>query len=199
MDFIKQVYSKDTILLMYKCGSYAFGTSNDKSDEDYVVVLKDFKGMTHLTNGKKEYFIFGLQAWKDKQDFSDNYDEYYEIFNDEILAFPSSIIYKDDSMNSLIEHYRNSFESNYKKWIKKVVEYFRFYYRLGDLNKNMYHLIRIRHIVENYLDTGSFSLELPKEVLNKILDYKSSTNREVYRSEINQALVYLSNIEEGTK
>lgn len=199
MDFIKQVYSKDTILLMYKCGSYAFGTSNDKSDEDYVVVLKDFKGMTHLTNGKKEYFIFGLQAWKDKQDFSDNYDEYYEIFNDEILAFPSSIIYKDDSMNSLIEHYRNSFESNYKKWIKKVVEYFRFYYRLGDLNKNMYHLIRIRHIVENYLDTGSFSLELPKEVLNKILDYKSSTNREVYRSEINQALVYLSNIEEVTK
>lgn len=199
MDFIKQVYSKDTILLMYKCGSYAFGTSNDKSDEDYVVVLKDFKGMTHLTNGKKEYFIFGLQAWKDKQDFSDNYDEYYEIFNDEILAFPSSIIYMDDSMNSLIEHYRNSFESNYKKWIKKVIEYFRFYYRLGDLNKNMYHLIRIRHIVENYLDTGSFSLELPKEVLNKILDYKSSTNREVYRSEINQALVYLSNIGEVTK
>ena len=45
MEFIKKTFKKDTILLIYKCGSYAFGTSNELSDEDYIVVLKDFNGL----------------------------------------------------------------------------------------------------------------------------------------------------------
>ena len=57
MEFIKNEFIDDEVLLMYRCGSYAFGTSNENSDEDYIVVLKDFKGMTHRNNEKKEYFI----------------------------------------------------------------------------------------------------------------------------------------------
>ena len=197
MEFISQAFKKDKVLLIYKCGSHAFGTSSDKSDEDFIVVLRDFKGLTHLTNGKKEYFVFGLEDWKAKQEFTDDLDDYYEIFNDEVLAFPYNIINKDESIDELIEFYKSSFSSKYKKWISKVVSYFRFYYGLGDINKNMYHLIRIRHMVENYLKTGSFSLELSEEVHNKILEFKSSTNREIYRNEINCALVYLSNLKEA--
>ena len=196
MEIISQAFRKDKVLLLYKCGSYAFGTATEKSDEDYVVVLRDFKGLTHLSHGKKEYFIFGLEDWKAKQEFSDEIDEYFEIFNDEVLAFPYNILNKDESMDELIEYYKSKFTSNYKKWISKVVSYFRFYYDLGDINKNMYHLLRIRFMVENYLKTGSFSLELSEEVLNKIFNFKASTDKETYRNEINRALIYLSNLKE---
>lgn len=196
MEIISQAFRKDKVLLLYKCGSYAFGTATEKSDEDYVVVLRDFKGLTHLSHGKKEYFIFGLEDWKAKQEFSDEIDEYFEIFNDEVLAFPYNILNKDESMDDLIEFYKSNFASNYKKWINKVVSYFRFYYDLGDINKNMYHLLRIRFMVENYLKTGSFSLELSEEVLNKIFNFKASTDKETYRKEINRALIYLSNLKE---
>ena len=196
MEIINKAFKNDKVLLLYKCGSHAFGTATDKSDEDYVVVLRDFKGLTHLTHGKKEYFVFGLEEWKAKQEFSDEIDEYFEIFNDEVLAFPYNILNKDESMDGLIEFYKTNFLLNYKKWIKKVLSYFRFYYDLGDINKNMYHLLRIRFMVENYLKTGSFSLELSEEVLNKIFNFKASTDKETYRNEINRALIYLSNLKE---
>lgn len=196
MEFIKTLFKKDTILLMYKCGSHAFGTSTDKSDEDYVVVLKDFRGLTHSSNGKKEYFIFGIDAWKDKQEFSDEYDEYYEIFNDEILAFPNTIIYKDDSMDELIELYKNAFKDNYKKWLRKVVSHFSFYLDLGDVNKNMYHLFRIKFIVDRYLEEGIFSLELSDDLKTKINRFKSLSNRSSYEKEIAEIIKYLNKLSE---
>lgn len=196
MEFIKNLFKKDTILLMYKCGSHAFGTSTDKSDEDYVVVLKDFRGLTHSSNGKKEYFIFGIDAWKDKQEFSDEYDEYYEIFNDEILAFPNTIIYKDDSMDELIELYKNAFKDNYKKWLRKVVSHFSFYLDLGDVNKNMYHLFRIKFIVDRYLEEGIFSLELSDDLKTKINRFKSLSNRSSYEKEIAEIIKYLNKLSE---
>ena len=196
MDFIKQQFRRDEILLIYKCGSYAFGTSTDVSDEDYVVVLKDFKGITHSSNGKKEYFIFGLEEWKEKQEFIDKYDEYYLIFNDEVLAFPDSIIYAHESIQDLIEKYKNEFALKYKLWIKNVVSHFKFYFGIGDVNKSMYHLIRIKHIVENYKTTGAFSLDLSKEVHEWILEFKKAQNKAPYRQTLYEALVYLENIKE---
>ena len=196
MDFIKQLFKRDEILLMYKCGSYAFGTSTDISDEDYVVVLKDFKGITHSSNGKKEYFIFGVDEWKEKQEFSDKYDEYYLIFNDEILAFPNTIIYKDDSMDELIEQYKNAFKDNYKKWLKKVVSHYSYYLNLGDVNKNMYHLFRIKFIVDRYLEKGIFSLELSDSLKGKIIKFKSLINRSSYEKEITEIVKYLNRLSE---
>lgn len=196
MEFIKNQFKRDEMLLLYRCGSHAFGTTTDKSDEDYIVVLRDFKGTTHRTLDKKEYFIFGLDDWIDKQEFSDSFDEYFLMFNDEVLAFPNSIIYVHDSVKDLVEKYKNEFPSKYKLWLKKVISHFRFYFSLGDVNKSMYHLIRIRHIVENYLRTGSFSLELSKEISDWIIEFKRAENKKDYKGILFEALVYLEKITE---
>lgn len=193
MENIKRSFKKDTILLIYRCGSYAFGTSNENSDEDYVVVLQNFNGLTHLTEGKKEYFIFGLEAWKDKQEFSDEYAEYYEIFNDEVLSFPDSIIYLDDSISELVRKYQIEFKDKYKIWLNKVISHFEFYLNLKIINKQMYHLIRIKHIIENYKVSGSFSLDLSKEVLSFIDKYKRENDKSKYKKEIEEAFIYLKN------
>ena len=193
MENIKKLFKKDKVLLVYRCGSYAFGTSTDKSDEDYIVVLQNFKGLTHFGVEKKEYFVFGLEEWKEKQEFSDDYDDYFEIFNDEILALPATIIYQDESIKELTERYKIDFKVNYKIWLKKVVRYFDSYLKLGTINKQMYHLIRIKHIIENYKVSGSFSLELSKEVVEWIKNYKASEDKRQFKRAINEALTYLKN------
>jgi len=193
MENIKKLFKKDKILLIYRCGSYAFGTRNENSDEDYVVVLENFSGLNHYEVGKKEYFIFGLDEWVEKQEFSDDYDEYFEIFNDEVLAFPNNIIYQDESIKDLVDKFKNEFKDKYKIWIKKVVKYFDSIIKLNTINKQMYHLIRIKHIIENYEKFGSFSLDLSKEVIDWIDTFKKAENKKVYKNTIVEALVYLKN------
>ena len=193
MENIKKLFKKDKILLIYRCGSYAFGTTNEKSDEDYVVVLENFSGLNHYEVGKKEYFIFGLDEWVEKQEFSDDYDEYFEIFNDEVLAFPNNIIYQDESIKELVDQFKNEFKDKYKIWIKKVVKYFDSIIKLNTINKQMYHLIRIKHIIENYEKFGSFSLDLSKEVIEWIDTFKKAENKKVFKNTIVEALVYLKN------
>ena len=57
----------------------------------------------------------------------------------------------------------------------------------------MYHLIRIKHIIENYKVSGSFSLELSKEVVEWIKNYKASEDKRRFKRVINEALTYLKN------
>lgn len=191
MQEILKEFKHDKILLIYRCGSRAFGTSTDNSDEDYVVVLRDYRGLTHRSNGVSECFVFGLPFWKDKMEFDDSLADYYLMNNDEILGFPESIVFIDDEIKPLVEEYRSKFEVNYKKWLKSVVNYHSYFLSLGTLEKRFYHLIRIRHIIENYKKSGVFSLKLTKEVTQRILDYKEATNRDKFKNEIFDALEYL--------
>ena len=112
------------------------------------------------------------------------------------MAFPDSIIYAHESIQDLIEKYKNEFALKYKLWIKNVVSHFKFYFGIGDVNKSMYHLIRIKHIVENYKTTGAFSLDLSKEVHEWILEFKKTQNKAPYRQTLYDALIYLENIKE---
>ena len=52
-------------------------------------------------------------------------------------------------------------------------------------------MIRIRHIVENYKATGSFSLKLSPEILEWIKVYKTDSDKQKYKRVIKDALEYL--------
>lgn len=54
----------------------------------------------------------------------------------------------------------------------------------------MYHLIRIRSIVERYKATGSFSLELLSEVKEWIAKFKAASNKKLYKNELKAVLDY---------
>ena len=57
----------------------------------------------------------------------------------------------------------------------------------------MYHLIRIKHIIENYEKFGSFSLDLSKEVKSLIDEFKKTEDKTSYEYIIKDALIYLKN------
>ncbi len=72
-----------------------------------------------------------------------------------------------------------------------MVRYFNSILKLNTVNKQMYHLIRIKHIIENYEKFGSFSLDLSKEVIEWINEFKQAENKKLYRDTIVEALTYL--------
>mgnify|MGYP000945135285 FL=1 len=48
METIKSLFPGSKLLLLYRCGSKAFGTDNEFSDNDYIAVIDNFKGMTYI-------------------------------------------------------------------------------------------------------------------------------------------------------
>lgn len=195
MDKILKEFKHDKVLLVYKCGSAAFGTYTDNSDQDFVVVLRDFKGLTHRSDidNKCEYFIFGLPFWKDKFEYDEDLNEYYKAFNDELLSFPESVVYIDDEIKPLVDRYVEEFPTKLHEWLKEVVLYFSRFIALGGMEKRYYHLVRIKHIVERYKKTGILSLELSPDIKKWLVEYKTAANREQYAEVIHEALNYLKN------
>lgn len=189
METIKSLFPDSKLLLLYRCGSKAFGTDNEFSDNDYIAVIDNFKGMTYIKEEESEYFVYDLETWKKKITFDDSISEYHEVFNfDEILTFDTAVVHADDVVKPLLEELKKNYLTYYNKWIKRIVDYFDFYIGMGGLNKNFYHLLRFRTIVGNYKKSGSFSLDLGDRKAH-ILDYKNG-NREPFRKEINEALKY---------
>lgn len=193
MERILKEFKHDKVLLVYRCGSAAFGTYTENSDQDYVVVLRDFNGITHRIDpeSKKEFFIFGLNFWKDKMEYDEDLNEYYTAFNDELLSFPDTVEFIDDEIKPLVKQYVDEFPTRIHKWLHEVVLYFSRFVALGGMEKKFYHLVRIKHIVERYNKTGVLSLELSPEVKQWLLEYKTATDREQYRGQIHTALNYL--------
>lgn len=191
MENIKRIYWNYKILIMYRCGSYAFNTSTDKSDEDYIVVLEGYKGVGHIGEGNKEYWIFGLEHFKQKMEFSPHLDKYYQIYNDEIFAFPDSIITIDESIKPLVEKYQKEFPQRIKEWLVKVVKYYEKPIIKRDITKRCYHLLRIQEEVQNFRKLGSFSLELSDATKNKIIAFKLAEDKSVFEDEILSAFNYL--------
>jgi len=98
-----------------------------------------------------------------------------------------------ETVTDMYDSFNNDFKDNYKIWLKKVVRYFESYIKLNTVNKQMYHVIRIKHIIENYEKFGSFSLALSKEVVDWIDTFKKAENKKLYKDTIVEALVYLKN------
>lgn len=199
MENLKKYFPKYKVLALYICGSVLFGTEEENSDLDYVVILDGFSGMHHIKEGKKEYFIFSKDAWIDKMKFSSDLPEYYKVFNDEILNIQKSLIYLDasfeDEFNSCVNR---DFKTLYKQWLKEIVSYYEFYLLSGAMFKNMYHLIRVSYILKRFKETGSFSLALSAEVLTRIKEYKQSTNFEPFKSEILSCFNFIKEIAEDS-
>ena len=191
MENIKRIFWNYKILIMYRCGSYAFNTSSRQSDEDYIVVLDGYNGVGHIGEDNKEYWIFGLEHFKQKMEFSPHLDKYYQIYNDEIFAFPNSIIYMDESIKPLIDKYINEFPSKVNLWLTKVIEYYQKPISIKDITKRCYHLLRIQDEVINFKNTGSFSLYLSDETKEKIRLFKLSYDKSLYQKEIIEAFNYL--------
>lgn len=201
MEFIKELFPNNKILLLYRAGSFAYGVADEESDKDYIVVLKDFRGVLHIPRDedKSEYFIFGKEEWISKMELDDSLSPFLTIFPDEVLA--DSVIHVDASFASTYESFRNrDFTFVFQKYLAKVIAYFETYLNDNILTKNLWHLYRIEEQVAKFASGNNvWTLELSDETKERIHVYKANfqTQNINYLNELKGIITYLKEVKEN--
>ena len=80
----------------------------------------------------------------------------------------------------------------FRKWLGRIIDYFRI--RLDDINnsKPLYHLFRIKALVEHYLQTSKFEYYFPEKDREMALNFKKNPRK--YLRELNEVFSYLENV-----
>lgn len=197
MEFIKTKFPSCTVLLMYECGSHAYGISSSNSDKDIVVVLEGIEGVFHHKDYERniEYFIFSKSEWIKKMNGDLNSALYFTLFPDEILN--GEYIYLDDSFTETYQTVRNRNYGEIIDWhIQNVIRFFETYIKDGVLVKSLWHLYRVEEQVARYIHTSVWSLELSSTTKEKIQVYKENyqSQSRVYLTELEAILTYLKGV-----
>lgn len=186
------------ILLAYYAGSNAYGTRNENSDTDIVVVLDDLKGSMHITNEelRTEYYVFGKDDYERKMSFDSEVTPYLKLFNDDILSVEQPIVL-DESYVTDYENYKSRDFSNFiADYIDSAIEYYQHFLSENALKKNMYHLYRIEKQVKTFIDTGQFQIATDESVKEKMMVFKDNyqSNSLEYMKELRNILKYLKEV-----
>lgn len=173
---IKGMFSKNTMMFAYFCGSEAYHTKDDNSDTDVIAVFSDITGLLQMSLDDIDIFIYGIDHYKKRFEMNEEIPLYNRIFVDDYLYAKDNLIYIDKAFEKEVNEFVTfDFKKLIDKYLDTVIEYF------SDLVitqkivvKRNYHLFRIYEVIKRYIDTGVYDLLLNEETHQVILDYKNT-------------------------
>lgn len=190
---LTKIMPDNKILAIYKVGSSIFGLSDDESDKDYIVIVDGYDGTNVIKEDGYDFFVIGAPYFEKLCRFDDRVMSYFAIWMDNVLLVKDNLEYLD-------EEYRETFialinidwKTCFKKWLGRVVDYFRI--RLDDVNnsKPLYHLFRIKALVEHYTKTSKFEYVFPEKDRELALKFKKNPRN--YLNELNEVFSYLESV-----
>ena len=181
------------ILAIYKVGSSIFGLSDDESDKDYIVIVDGYDGTNVIKEDGYDFFVIGESYFKKLCMFDDRVMSYFAIWMDNVLLVKDNLEYIDEDykeqFNTLIDI---DWKICFKKWLGRIIDYFKI--RLDDINnsKPLYHLFRIRALVEHYIKTSKFEYFFPEKDRELALKFKKNPRN--YLKELNEVFSYLESV-----
>lgn len=204
---IKGMFSKNTMMFAYFCGSEAYHTKDDNSDTDVIAVFADITGVLQMSLDDIDIFIYGIDHYKKRFQMDEEIPLYNRIFVDDYLYAKDNLIYLDEKFKSELDGFvKFDFSLLVDKYLTAVIEYF------SDLVitqkivvKRNYHLFRIHEVIKRYLDTGIYDLLLTEETHQVILDYKNTWKEHdekhlvSFENSINELIVFKKKIEGRNK
>ena len=197
MEFIRKNFPLSTILLIYRMGSKAYGVDNENSDEDIGVVLDGYSGMDHIVDyeTKNEYFIFSKDLWIKKMEFETSLANLFLIFPDEVIG-NTPLYIKEEFITTYESYQTRDFDSIFKTYLVKVIDYFETYLNEDRQTKTMWHLYRIEEQVLRFVSTGEWSLTLTPGTIEKLQVYKQNykLQNEHSLSEFKNIIQYLKEV-----
>lgn len=197
MEFIRRNFPLNTILLVYRIGSKAYGVDSENSDEDICVVLDGYSGMDHIVDyeTRKEYFIFSKDLWIKKMEFDASMANLFLIFPDEVIG-NNPLYIKEEFVTTYESYQTRDFATIFKTYLGKVIEYFETYLNENRQTKTMWHLYRIEEQVLRFISTGKWSLSLAPGTIEKIQVYKQNykLQNEHSLSEFKNIIQYLKEV-----
>ncbi|MBM7453987.1 hypothetical protein JN09_001330 [Acholeplasma morum] len=196
-EIVVNMFSMNEVMFIYYCGSDNYKTKQKKSDTDLTVVLNNFKGIIHASIDGVDIFAYGYEDFLQRQSITDTLPLYNLIHSDDVINMADNLIYLNPSYQT---EYNNiitlKFEDVLPLYLDAVIEYFNQLVNVEKvIVKRSYHIIRIRGILEKYLETGKYDVNLNEVWLNKVFEHKKSWDKELNTPEhLTQLKTYLDEI-----
>lgn len=184
------------ILAIYRTGSFIYGLDTDKSDEDYIAIVDDFKEASVVKADGVDFFVFGIPYFEKLINFDDSVLSYFAIWTDNTLLAQKNLVYIDETFKTKFNELINvDWEKHFYTWLKRVIDYFSIRIDVGV--KECYHLFRIKSQVAYYLKTGKFEYYFDEEDRKNALAYKA--NPQQFLHQMLETFTYLESVyNEGT-
>ena len=183
------------ILAVYQCGSTAYGLNNETSDEDYTVIVDNYCGADIIKDDGADYFVFGVSYFEKLKRFETKLT-CFKVWIDNTVLAKANLVYIDDSFkeqfDSLIQV---DWDAYFYKWLEAVVNYFEI--RIEYPDKSLYHLIRIKREVQNFLETNELKYHVSEDDFALARAYRKNPQSAI--PSVKEAFSYLKQILEEKK
>ncbi len=195
---VVNMFPEHEVMFIYYCGSIAYQTTSDNSDIDITVVLHGFRGLIHTSLEGIDIFGYGYEDFCKRQSMNTDVPLYNRLHADDIINAKDHLVYLnplfENEFNELVD---SDFANYLDKYLDTVIEYYdQIINKDNMLVKRAYHILRIRAILDNFLNTGEYSLTLPVEWIQRIDELKMNWDKEndaIYLSTLRK---YLDEIKE---
>ncbi|HMM00488.1 MAG TPA: hypothetical protein PKC96_04015 [Bacilli bacterium] len=196
-EIVVNMFAMNEVMFIYYCGSDNYKTKQKKSDTDLTVVLSNFNGIIHASIEGVDIFAYGYENFLQRQSMNDTLPLYNLIHSDDVINMADNLIYLNPSYQT--EYNRIialKFEDVLPLYLDAVIEYFNQLVNVEKvIVKRSYHIIRIRGILEKYLETGKYDVNLNEVWLNKVFEHKKNWDKELNTSDhLTQLKIYLDEI-----
>ena len=196
-EIVVNMFAMNEVMFIYYCGSDNYKTKQKKSDTDLTVVLSNFNGIIHASIEGVDIFAYGYDNFLQRQSMNDTLPLYNLIHSDDVINMADNLIY----LNPIYQTEYNSikalkFEDVLPQYLDAVIEYFNQLVNVEKvIVKRSYHIIRIRGILEKYLETGKYDVNLNEVWLNKVFEHKKNWDKELNTADhLAQLKTYLDEI-----
>ncbi len=173
---LKGLFAYNELMFAYYCGSRAYGTTDKDSDVDIVAVFSDLNGITHAAFGEMDIFAYGIDSFIQRQSISDELPLYNLIHADDFIKAKENLIYLNPA-------YKTDFNKltaiGFEKVLPEYLDAFLEYYDLlinkqVSKVKRLYHVYRVKAIIDNFKKTKKYDVKISKAIVDKIADYKKN-------------------------
>ena len=198
---VENLFPDQEIMWIYFGGSIAYGTKEDKSDTDIIAVLNGLKGVIHADIGNLDIFAYGYDDFQRRNHQDKTIALYYRVNSDDIITANDYLIYLNPSFEALYQEFiSEKFEEILPQFLDGFIEYFDLLVNSDKvLLKRLYHIIRIRGLLDNYKETGKYVQKLPASWLKKVKAFKSGWEADTEGKLLDQVKSYLEEIREIRK
>ncbi|MBU1094537.1 MAG: hypothetical protein KKH01_08750 [Firmicutes bacterium] len=196
---VVNMFPEHEVMFIYFCGSIAYHTTSSNSDVDITVVLSGFKGLIHTSLEGIDIFGYGYEDFCKRQEMNSNIPLYNRLHADDIINAKEHLVYLnplfENEFNELVE---TDFTSYLDKYLDTVIEYYdQIINKDNMLVKRAYHILRIRAILDTYLETGDYTLILSDDWMKRIDELKTNWDKSddgTYLSTLRQFLLEIKEI-----
>lgn len=195
---VVNMFPEHEVMFMYFCGSIAYHTASENSDIDITVVLHGFKGLIHTSLEGIDIFGYGYEDYCKRQSMHPDIPLYNRLHADDIINAKEHLIYLnplfENEFNDLVG---NHFDNHLVEFLDTVIEYYdQIINKDNILVKRAYHILRIRAILDSFIETGNYSLMISDDWVKRIEEIKSNWDKPDDGNYLSTLRQYLDEIKE---